>query len=225
MYWVTRVHEGLVAGAEGPAVPVGLYEQPEPVHLRQGALDGACGQHCVFMALIALGLTTRDSLLTGSKRQALSGVSATKRLALNTWHEGASLYELFSLLAPIRKHVSVAASRLADGPLIRFVLTQLAQRRFVVIGIRNRDIALNHWVLAVGTAGMQDGANFSAQEILVLDPGQPCIPLAQWNSVLSVRPRYPRGRARVYWDTAGNEVPVMVRDGLAIGRSVTDDVP
>ena len=48
---VTKVSAGLVGGAHGCGIiSHGKYR---PVFVQQGDLDGACGTHCLFMALMA----------------------------------------------------------------------------------------------------------------------------------------------------------------------------
>ncbi len=56
-----RWHSKLSANMTGPLVG------KDPLHLQQSDLDGACGHHCALMALMLLGLVTRNQL-DGSKR-------------------------------------------------------------------------------------------------------------------------------------------------------------
>jgi hypothetical protein len=58
MFIVTKVHPGLIYRLKNPfAVPP--HARATAIHLRQSQPDGACGPHCVFMALIALGVVSR----------------------------------------------------------------------------------------------------------------------------------------------------------------------
>ena len=54
MHTTFRVHPALAVCRQGPC------GQRQLVHLRQSDLDGACGPHCLLMALQILGLASRE---------------------------------------------------------------------------------------------------------------------------------------------------------------------
>ena len=217
MFRVIRVHPNLVVGDGGPATVASRKWPSQPVHLLQGELDGACGQHCAFMALLALGVARRRALRRALSGRSHRGIARMRRMALRSWHDGASVYEMARLLAPLRKRVGVQVSRASGGALISFVLGHLAQSNLVVVGISNAKADFDHWVLAVGSAGVQAGHKVVTDQILVLDPGWPPAATAQWNGVLDTRRISKRARARLYRDADGNQTPVKVKHALAIG--------
>src|SRR5687768_7380193 len=67
--WTTlKLFPGIGVGKHGPAVMVGVNGIERPIFLRQSSTDSACGQMCVFMALIALGFFERRQLTAESPK-------------------------------------------------------------------------------------------------------------------------------------------------------------
>ena len=73
------------------------------VHLRQSDIDGACGAHCLFMALMILGVL---------KRGQTQGMAKARGPARSMWHRversyfvGTAVGELQSMLTPYRKEI------------------------------------------------------------------------------------------------------------------------
>ena len=196
---IYRCHSQLNAGPEGPIV------NKQPLHIRQGALDGSCGQSAVQMALILLGAIDRDEL-------ADIGMTRNKALA-KMWKRSTAFYftgtrpkELQSVLAPYRDSITsrfIKKNQLAD------TVSCLADDGLCIVGISNGDFS--HWVLAVGATSADDDVEPDA--LLILDSDAPPITLTPWNAMLSVNGR--KGQKHRYVSSAG-EARVVIDNVLTI---------
>lgn len=182
MHTTFRVHPALAVCRQGPC------GQRQLVHLRQSDLDGACGQHCLLMALQILGLASRETIIN---------IDQTRSRALKTlWQSSREHYfrgthaaHITALTVPFARQLTVeehfghegaqrACSTLADGGL-------------AMLGIRYR-YGGGHWLLAIGTEGQGDGQRYRPSRFLLIDPSYDPLPLTPWNGVLNIG----NGRAR-----------------------------
>ncbi len=217
MYLVTRMHPNVIATKSGPAVTVGGRRGPQPIHMRQGEMDGACGPYCVLMALMALR-AVRRGWVTDSPVTAPRGVRAALRLTSKWYFSGTAVRDLAQLVQPLDRLVTVNISKASHAALVPFILNNLAEERLVVVGINNSARRLKHWTLVLGVAGVQKRDNFTPQHFLLLDPSEDPIPLLQWNSTLAVSAARPRSRARLWHERNGKSTLVTLQHALAIGR-------
>jgi hypothetical protein len=160
MYMVTKVHPNVIATKTGPAVTVGGRREPQPIHLRQGEMDGACGPHCVLMALMALRVVRRG-WVTDSPANAPRSVKAALRLTSEWYFCGTAVRDLAQIVQPLDRLVTASASKASHAALIPFILANLAEERLVVVGVHNSARRLKHWTLALGVAGVEKRANFT----------------------------------------------------------------
>ena len=175
---IFHCHKNLTASWEGPLVG------KQPLHLRQGMLDMACGPHCVLMALMLMDELQRDDL------DELDGYSAPRNPALTKlWKRSTDLYfsgstskQLQSLFIP---YTAAIKSRLLrkDGRNGR-VIECLKQGGLCILGFHNDDFS--HWVLAVGFS--THGKLAKPDKFLLLDSDAPTLPLAPWNATLTATP-------------------------------------
>jgi hypothetical protein len=217
MYIVTRVHPNVIATKNGPAVSVWGRRGPQPIHLRQGQMDGACGPHCVMMALLALRVVRRG-WVTNSPSNAPRAVKAALRLTSKWYFCGTAVRDLAKLVQPLHRSVTASISKASHAAVVPFILDNLAEERLVIVGINNGANQLKHWTLAVGVAGVQKRDNFQPQHFLLLDPSEDPISLLQWNSTLAVTAARPRSRARLWHERNGKSTLVTLQHALAIGR-------
>jgi|JI10StandDraft_1071094.scaffolds.fasta_scaffold11773_9 hypothetical protein len=201
---IYRWHPQLKASINGPVV------NKTPLHLQQSDLDGACGPHCVLMALMLFGILSRDEVtaMSSSKREPLA----------NLWKRSSRYYfigsgprQLQSVLAPYSDLVTCKEAKKA--PLAQAAKT-LLQDGVCIVGISNDDFS--HWVLAVGIGGKEDS---DEDTLLILDPGLPPLPLLPWNSTLSVKASR-RGNHR--YETALGQAKVVI-DAVLLLTSLGDD--
>ena len=200
---IFRCHQKLYAGRDGPMV------NKQPLHLRQGMLDMACGPHCVLMALMLMGELHRDDL------DELDSFAVPRNQALTKlWKRSTGLYftgsapkELQSLLAPFTDSIKSRYLRKAgrNGRAIEC----LEQRGTCIIGIHNHDFS--HWVLAVGFSTHDKLTK--PDKFLLLDPDTSTLPLTPWNATLSALPNQ-NGMYR--YDTVEFTAKVLVDSVLAL---------
>jgi len=217
MYIVTRVHPNVIATTSGPAVTIGGRRGPQPIHMRQGEMDGACGPYCVLMALMALRVVRRG-WVTYSAAKAPRGVRAALRLTSKWYFSGTAVRDLAELVQPLNRLVTTRTSKASHAALVPFILDNLAEGRLVVVWINNSARRLKHWTLVLGVAGVQKRDNFTPQHFLLLDPSEDPIPLLQWNSTLAVTAAAPGSRARLWLERNGKSTLVTLQHALAIGR-------
>lgn len=191
-----RCHPALKSSRLGPVIG------NIPLHLQQGELDGACGPHCMLMALMILGVLKRTELGSLPKARSRS-LSRLWWMAERNYFEGTTAAELRCMLAPYEKSIE---TRVLRKNQIARTIQVIDASGVAIVNIHNADF--NHWVLAVGTGGHSAADDSTPRELLILDPGCSPIPLAIWNATLSTKcdgqGRYsydtPDGRQRVYID-------------------------
>lgn len=206
---IFRWHSSLKAASHGPAV------RNMPIHLQQSTLDGACGPHCAYMALLLLGIIRRDDLdgLPRSRQRRLSSMwKQTERRYFVGSHAG----HLQSALKPYARDLSCSIRR---SNCIATILAVLDDAGVGIVQIGNDEF--NHWVLAVGIGGTElnptrrGNRDFNPMQLLILDPTFAAIPLSPWNGLLSVRP----GRqAHHIYDTPDGRLHVRIACVLTLRK-------
>lgn len=169
-------HSAIQIRREGP------YVNGYPLHLRQGDLDGACGQHCVLMALTLLGITSRFQVENLSKARGKT-LSALWNKAERNYFAGTSGEELKETLQPFSKLIKL---KLLRRSCIAHTLESLNDGGIAILKIDSPFIS--HWVLAIGTGGLANNIDYKPQWLLLLDPGFDAVRLSPWNAMLSIRP-------------------------------------
>ncbi|TYK69405.1 hypothetical protein FSY59_12695 [Comamonas sp. Z3] len=160
------MHSELSVGRQG------ALAHSDKLLLRQGESDMACGHHCVLMALMLLGVVSRDALYEDEPDERLAEVCAIGQSRYFTGCSAAQLKEQFAPFAeqvhcrPLRRDVearTIAALESDHVCLVRFTSP-----------------SYSHWVLAVGVMYVQD----KPHSLLVLDPLMDGVPLTPWNALL-----------------------------------------
>lgn len=156
----------------------------DPVHLRQGDLDGACGPYCVIMALLLLNILDSDELpsIQGLDYRTRIGklFREIKRLQDPMLIQGTSISELKSMLSV---YPNVLTNTFIGSPAE--VLSNLgqaisAQHPVIVDVVSRKTDGLRHWTLAIGQCD---------EFIYLLDPGYELPVASCWNAVLSKKPQ------------------------------------
>ena len=216
---VFKLFSGLLPGVEGPGVrsSQGAWQQ---VFLRQSHIDGACGQHCLFMALMMLGVFGRDEVL-GTKRRKSWLLSHVKKRSQSFHFEGTTVRSLRHIVAPLRKMLDCESSNTTDNAIRDFSLMQLHKGRLVVVGLENHGRGMWHWVLAIGVAGEQKRERFVPTHLLLLDPDVGIPPGNLWNSTVTVNALTRGGRFRLVANSYGEESKAVFSGAVAIGLKNT----
>ena len=169
-----RYHPHIHSSIDGPTV------NKQPLHLAQSDLDGACGPHCAFMALMIFGIVERDELYSVAKSRKRDLSKMWKRSSL-FYFSGSKPTQLKSVFAPYKDSLSC---KLHKKDWLTQTIESIKADGVCIVGVSNS--YLNHWILAVGYGGQSDG---KADTLLLLDPDAPAIPLLAWNATLSIKTR------------------------------------
>lgn len=132
----------------------------------------ACGHHCVLMALMLLGVVSRDALYEDEPDERLVEVCA---IGQSRYFTGCSATQLKEQFAPFAELVHCR-------PLRRDLeaRTIAALESDHVCLVRFTSPSYSHWVLAVGVMYVED----KPHSLLVLDPLMDGVPLTPWNALL-----------------------------------------
>lgn len=188
---VYRWHPRIGASLDGPVVDGHL------LHLQQSDLDGACGLHCLLMALMLFGVVRRADLDDVTRLQK-GRLRKLWRRSQDSYFAGSRARQLQKLLAPYRRKIHC---RIRKRRCAKRALAALAEGGACIFGISNK--RLSHWVLAVGTGGEEKSRGYRPDQLLILDPSYPPLPLLPWNGLLAVKGKR-RGR-HVYTTPIGRE--------------------
>jgi len=182
MHTTFRVHPALAVCSQGPC------GQRQLVHLRQSDLDGACGPHCLLMALQILGLASREAIINIDHTRS----QALKKLWKNTrehYFRGTHASHITDLTVPFARQLTVEEHFGYDGA--QHACQTLADGGLAMLAVRYR-YGGGHWLLAIGTEGQADGQRYRPSRFLLIDPSYDPLPLTPWNGVLNIG----NGRAR-----------------------------
>ena len=159
-----RLHPGLI-----PDSGATWRQRHRTPHLRQGDLDGSCGQACVFMSMILLRIARWSEIRT--LRIGSSGrYEDTQRRALETWFAGTTDEGLLDLLGTLKSRLRYRHAQGSMKVVRTFALQRLAKDELVIMGINTWGTRRGHWTLAIGTEIRRIGPASDVTGILCLDP-------------------------------------------------------
>jgi hypothetical protein len=214
---VIRLHWRIALAPPGTTKRLRIGATGQQVHLQQSDLDSACGPHCVITALCHLGILSGIDLQTMTDGKSRGRHQRFWRLVRHYYFSGTTSGSLRRMLEPLSSEVVVTTTRAVGMQAVEFALAQLNAERLVLLRIANWRAGFDHWVLAVGVEGREQGGKFNAEHLLILDPSRPAIPLAAWNGLLAVDKA--RGkRTHQVTDQYGDNYQVALIAALAIGR-------
>ena len=196
----------LVAGHRGPMVEG--RRLPQAVYFRQGDLDSACGQHCVLMALIALGIFDRRKLILSLPRRATAAGRLWSRY-VDWYFKGTEASDLAEAIGEAGLHVRTEVCEGAAHRVSAFAVRHLRRGRPVVVGVFGP--SLDHFVLTVGVEGVWNG-RFTPTALLAIDPWKDAPVISVWNARIEL----PRGRSRLRSIRFINRTERLVAIGSAV---------
>ena len=201
--------------------PVAFADEgdPQPLHLQQGDMDGACTLYSASMALIALGLFRREKLTATEafdgrtrigkfQRDLAAGFSALVKEGVNADEVTSVLRRTFP---PTALQISFEAG--TNNKVAKFIVENLRLNRPVVVAYYGDDVA--HACLAVGYADTIEG---HLPEILLLDPGSPAEKFCSWNDTLYPIQRHARGKRPFRLTSQAGQVELEFGWALALWR-------
>ncbi|RNC67343.1 MAG: hypothetical protein ED859_15085 [Desulfuromonadales bacterium] len=178
-----------------------VNEAEQPIHLRQGSIDGACGPYCLFMSLIICGaadyydLTELERLSkrteTGKSLNMMTQIAQDPAL----FRHGTSILTLKKLTANYKdiatdqikaKIRSDAKTEKESSPkrVSDFVLNHVIENKPVILWVYNNDVS--HWVLVVGLEfeNPDKRKDKIPSKFLILDPSEPSPTICPWNGAI-----------------------------------------
>ncbi len=183
-----------------------VNDSEEPIHLRQGDMDGACGPYCVVMALLARNTVKRQDFSPLNKidyrtraGRLLNEIRQTDPLVLS----GMAAEQLQQLFIA---HNS-ACSKLTYGSSKELLATaskSIKAGHPVIIGIKGRkQDNLDHWTLVIGTC---------SNNLYLLDPGYDLPTGNYWNAIISTNPTSNRFGYRYInpWNSTDIEINSLI---------------
>lgn len=221
---VMNVMPTLSLSAAGP-----VNEAGDPVHCRQGDLDGACGPYSLIMALIAAGLVRREEVEYGSLsdgRTRLGKFQSRLRDFGGLITEGTDEFELDWLVDCFRSQISVDYIEGTTRELVAGAVEAIGNQQSTIVGV-DWTGGNGHWLLVVGYQGqrVKDPSGVEREvvtHLLCLDPFIEAPRVSLWNAVLQVQTedgqvvnagRYPTN----HW--GGIEASkCRITNGIVIGR-------
>jgi len=211
---VTRVSAGLIGGAHGCGIlSRGHYQ---PVFVQQGDLDGACGTHCLFMALMAMRAIPRAQFFRMDERRMGTDLRRLYRLAQSFYFSGTDSRDFRKLLWLMRSKIEYEATEATDTAAQTFIARHLDLGRLVIVGLENAARKLNHWVLAIGQAGIERKGGFEPLRFLIVDPSDEPDRLVPWNATLERRANENSRLFRSMQDLRGDCASVRLSGAIAL---------
>lgn len=217
MKYVNKLTPRLVPGRNGPKRRGRGRIPDEPIFLRQGDLDGACGYYCLLMALIALGLFRRSEVLDLDVRKPVKALARIRASARPHYFSGTGTKTLQKLLSPVKDALQVGITNGKDNKVRDFVVEHLARGDFVVLGMENVRQELAHWVLAVGMSGTRTRGEFKPTRFLLLDPDVNGPRRKRWNSAVDMQASTTHGQLRRVREVEGRQWLARFDGAVAIG--------
>ena len=203
------------------------------IHLEQGALDGACGQHCLLMALTLLGHRPANGWHDMTNRTGAIYRPFTDALK-ERFFVGTALIDLVELMKLFPASLDCATHKSNNGGtkrLVQFCIDQLAIGAVVILGVAPTPRTYGHWTLVVGcevqhrvrptTKRDRSQSSVNAYEditaLLCIDPaeGDPSIATHNARLDLTTPSRHGRGK-RAYISASGTQTGVALIDALAL---------
>jgi hypothetical protein len=188
-----------------------------PLHCRQGTWDGACGQHCLGMAMGLLG-EVRDVRSLSARRKGLAR-RLWDSLPAN-YFTGTSLMDLVVMAKSLlRRHVITECIG-SHHECLAFTQASVREGHLVIAGWCSHRNRAHHWTLIVGIEGMQTGTRFLPHALLALDPGTNAPTLCGYNARLDLCPASgSRYRKHLRYVTAdGQNWTVKLNAAVTIGE-------
>lgn len=166
--------------------PISTYTS-QPVHLRQGDLDGACGQYSMMMVLVMLGCFNRDeacSILGFEEDLTPKYGKFLKKIMSKKFFLGTLPNDIKAIVNTAFKGEIVTKPCEGSGVEIRsFIEKSLIEDKPVMFGLQFSGGA--HWVIAVGLDYNGAGDDKELCRFLVLDPGGTSPTFSAWNGAVT----------------------------------------
>jgi hypothetical protein len=208
----------------------------QPVFLRQGDLDGACGPYAVSMLAIILGIKKRSDI---EKLWDFYSTPIDWRTRFGKWisaninsiFEGTGNEQIQALFNAIQdKSVAYKTTiysssdelkgKVATGRKFFQIVRQQCEKELPSIIGLDWEGGGAHWVVAVGYQSWENGqkGDENFESILVLDPGASFDSTSAWNGVISKLHGKDGSKPYSYWSSSGNNTYCSITGGMLIDK-------
>lgn len=240
-----RVISPIDATNDGPTVPKGRKDW-QPVHLRQGTMDGACGLYSLMMGLTICGVIrhedARNFLNFSSKTKigklfeyfgksgplVKNGTTSSQICtAIDDFFKGEIRFErpksdVHDLLDFIENDLQGKNSYKRpqrDGQDLTNFIDNHVKKNHPVLLMVDYEIAA-HWVLVIGRECERQGQRTTLCRFLVLDPSEATPHTCSWNGVIDIRKQKSEYHYR-WWSSCERNIKLV--DAIALSRSNTNN--
>lgn len=194
---------------KGPEVPDG-DKGWQPVHLRQGTMDGACGLYSLMMGLIICGVVRHEEARAIYPALLRSKI---RKLFDYFWKLGPLVKlgtNLDQMLTAIDEHcpekIDYQGLKCKDTDLIEFIDNHIKNHHPVLLILNFK--GGRHWVLAIGRECENRGKEKPLCRFLILDPSEDTPMICSWNGVIDVREQGGKYPYR-WWSTHSRAVQLV----------------
>lgn len=206
----------------GPQVPDGKrYWQP--VHLRQGSMDGACGLYSIMMALIICGVVRYDdarSFWTFTSRTPIGKLFSYFSEKGPLVAEGASLDDVHKVIDEYYPKLLDFQGfiRCKEIDMLESIEDQINQDSPVLLLMTFEDGG--HWVVVIGCEYEYEHREKDKElrSLLILDPSVDAPLMCSWNGIIDARST--KGKYPFRWWTT-KDPAVRVPDPINVQLSYT----
>ncbi len=199
---------------EGPKVPIG-QKGWQPVHLRQGSMDGACGLYSLMMGLIICGVVRYDdarAFYTFSSNSKIGRLFEYFGKLGPLVKQGTDLDQMFTAIDEYCPGQIDFQGQKSKGPdLVEFIDQNIINNHPVLLILTFEGGA--HWVLVIGRECERQGKEKKLCRFLILDPSENTPEICSWNGVIDVRKQ--KGEYPYRWWNS-NDIEVQLEYAMAI---------
>ena len=209
-----------------PEGPITCATDENPlVHLRQGELDGACGPYCMVMALIALGVLSREEACNMSEWDARTreGRFRDKLKSFGTLvNAGTDTYDLTWLAEGFaRKGVWSEEVTGSKKSTLKRLIKAVDDWQIPILSLY-WESGSGHWLIVVGYQGIEYEEGFQLTHLLCLDPASEAPYISLWNAVIEVfnadGESVNKGTYSAnHWDVDGYQVQCQISTAVILG--------
>ena len=189
------------------------------VHLAQGALDSACGVHCIGMAALILLRLSRSEVLkmTTAKRGPLASLWHEAR---ENYFEGTDARDLVRYVAALGGALEVTRHTGSSARIIQAASVAVLANQVPILRVVGR--GFDHWTLVVGLERLvQESEPQQPLALLLLDPGAQPPWISGFNGRIDIAPRVHRrtaqqlaGRSYTYRAMNGDRSETQARSNV-----------
>ena len=207
-----RMHPGVVQ-----LNPSSYRQRHRSAHLRQGELTGACGPLAILMAMIVMGIASKQYVRRLRCAEEGDLLMPLWSKVQDSFFSGADGDQMRELLDEVDRYVHRQCVTGSQRKVLAFTLARLAENDVVVLGFGDQGApGPYHWSLAVGVLSKVAGQKSTATGVLCLDAAEAAPTLAPYNTVLDLDSPKRGARQLHYWNQEMRPLLVSCTSAIAL---------